>query len=189
MGFLRNTYTLLDYGDWVDESSIDTGSPFIQLLPLTNTAQAHDDFVKARLGGVDTTGAASQALVPESEAQSSPESAAEKKAHYEEAVISRWPEILAGCLIFVIICVGLIVWRCCCRRDKGGVKNGRFGKGSKAKNLEAGVGGGFSTSQAKSYAQLNDPSTSTVNLHEMHGTNSYGSNQAYGSPPPRYSNH
>ncbi|KZP08675.1 acid protease [Athelia psychrophila] len=202
MGFLRNTYTLFDYGDWVDESSIDTGKPFIQLLPITVPATAHTEFVKARLGGVDTTGAASQALVPASQAQHSPESEAEKKEHYEEQVISHWPYILLGCLLFVVLCVSLIVWRCCCRRSgKKGGKKGGFNKGSggRSKGLEAGDGAGGSASQhGQSYAQLQDPA-SMVNLQEMRGsTNSYGSNpfgpdrashDTYGPPPPRYSNH
>ncbi|KAF7987046.1 hypothetical protein HWV62_175 [Athelia sp. TMB] len=195
MGFLRNTYALYDYGNWVDESSIDNGKPFVQLLPLTNPEKAHADFVKARLGGVDTTGSASQTLVPQSQAQTSPESEAEKKAHYEEDVISKWPYILAGCLIFVILCVSLIVWRCCCRRSKAsgkGMKGMKLGKGG-PKGLEAGMAVG---AKSQTYAQLHDPA-SMVNLQEMHSPQSYGTNpfgsqrgsyDSYGPPPPRYSN-
>ncbi|KAJ6584096.1 aspartic peptidase A1 [Mycena vulgaris] len=114
MTFLRNAYTLMDFGDWADDSS------YIQLLPLTNAADAHADFVKARLAGVDTTGASQYALLPASQQQHSPVSAAEKKAKYEEMILSRWPYILVGCLVFVALLVGLIVWRCCCRRKAKG---------------------------------------------------------------------
>lgn len=76
---MRNTYTLLDYGSFVEDTSDDTGDPFIQLLPITNVAKAHQDFVNVRLSGVDTTGSASQALLPTSEMQHSPESEEEKK--------------------------------------------------------------------------------------------------------------
>jgi hypothetical protein len=118
MAFLRNTYTLLDYGDFVDASSNDRGSPFVQLLPLTNVNTAHNDFVQARLNGQDTTGSPSKALLPASQCQHSPESEEEKKQHYEEMVLSRWPYILAGCLLFLILTIALIVWRCCCRRNR-----------------------------------------------------------------------
>jgi hypothetical protein len=34
---------------------------------------------------------------------------------YQEMVLSRWPYILAGCAVLVVLLLGLIVWRCCCR--------------------------------------------------------------------------
>ncbi|KAJ7758112.1 aspartic peptidase A1 [Mycena maculata] len=127
MTFLRNAYALMDYGDWVDDSSIDQTDPYIQLLPLTNLATAHADFVNVRLAGVDTTNSSQYALLPASEQQHSPVTAAEKKAEYEEKVLSHWPEILVGCLVFVILIVGCLVWRCCCRRRRpAGRKNKGF---------------------------------------------------------------
>lgn len=113
---VRNTYTLLDYGDFVDNSSNDQGKPFVQLLPLTDVNAAHQDFVQSRLNGQDTTGSPSKALLPASQCQHSPESAEERKQHYEEMVLSRWPYILTGCIVFLILSIALIVWRCCCRR-------------------------------------------------------------------------
>lgn len=183
---MRNTYTLLDYGNFVDQSNIDQGDPYVQLLPLTNPVTAHADFVKARCNGVDNTGSPSKALLPASQGQHSPESEAEKKEHYEERVISHWPEILAGCLIFITLCVGLIIWRCCCRRDKRCCcrrGKGSSGKGAmgKIKGLEA--ESGF-PAQGSSYAQLQDPA-SMVNLQEMRGStysgSTYGGN--YGTNP------
>ncbi|KAJ6549499.1 aspartic peptidase domain-containing protein [Mycena sp. CBHHK59/15] len=126
MTFLRNAYTLMDFGDWVDNASTDRVDPYIQLLPLTNAASAHADFVKVRLGGVDTSGSSQYTLLPSSQQQHSPVSEAEKKAKYEEMILSRWPYILVGCLVFVVLLVGLIVWRCCCRRGK---KNKKGAKG------------------------------------------------------------
>ncbi|KAJ6508388.1 aspartic peptidase A1 [Mycena sanguinolenta] len=116
MTFLRNVYTLMDFGDWVDNASNDRGDPFIQLLPLTDPVAAHADFVNVRLNGVDTTGSSQYALLPASQQQHSPVSAEEKKKKYEEMILSRWPYILVGCLVGVILIIGLIVWRCCCRR-------------------------------------------------------------------------
>lgn len=76
---VRNAYTLFDYGDFVEDTSEDLGDPFIQLLSVTDVNTAHQQFVQARLSGVDTTGDASQALLPVSEMQHSPESEKEKK--------------------------------------------------------------------------------------------------------------
>ena len=33
-------------------------------------------------------------------------------------ILSRWPYIFVGCLVFVLICVGLITWRCCVARRR-----------------------------------------------------------------------
>ncbi|KAI0064161.1 acid protease [Artomyces pyxidatus] len=118
MGFLRNAYTLIDFGNFVSDASNDRSDPFVQLLPLTDPAQMHADFVKVRLNGVDTTGSPSKALLPASQESHSPETAAEKKQHEEGAVLRYWPYILVGCLAFVLLVVGGCVWACCCRRRK-----------------------------------------------------------------------
>lgn len=39
-------------------------------------------------------------------------------SRYEEWILSRWPDIFVGCLIFVILVTGLIIWRCCVRRRR-----------------------------------------------------------------------
>ena len=50
---VRNAYILINFGDFVDGALAKVGDPYIQLLPLTDPAEAHNDFVQARLGGVD----------------------------------------------------------------------------------------------------------------------------------------
>ena len=79
MSTVRNVYTLLDYGNFMENTANDRGDPFVQLLPLTNAATAKEDFIQVRLNGVDTTGSSSKALLPASEMQHSPESEEEKK--------------------------------------------------------------------------------------------------------------
>lgn len=76
---MRNTYTLFDYGDWVDDSSNDRQDPYIQLLSVTDKTQAHKDFVQIRLNGIDSTNDTAHALLPASQCQKSPISEAEKK--------------------------------------------------------------------------------------------------------------
>ncbi|KAG7445719.1 aspartic peptidase A1 [Guyanagaster necrorhizus] len=123
MNFLRNTYTLMNYGNWVDDNAND---PYLQLLSITNVEDAHTDFVNVRLGGSDTTSDTKWDLVSTADMQHSPVSAEEKKKLYEEMILSRWPYILAGCLAFILIIIGLIIWRCCCRRK--GVKTANTAK-------------------------------------------------------------
>ena len=128
---VRNAYTLIDFGNFVEGTSNDQGKPFVQMIPTTNINTAHDDFVKVRLNGVDTTGDPSQALLPASEGQSSPESAKEKKEHLAEKVLSRWPYILLGSLLLFFILVGLCVWKCCCRRRIQAKKAAKAAKSAK----------------------------------------------------------
>lgn len=86
------------------------------MLPLTDVQTAHSDFVNVRLNSQDTTSDPQWDLLPTSEGQSSPESSSEKKQHLEEKILSRWPYILLGSLLLFIGIVGLIVWKCCCKR-------------------------------------------------------------------------
>ncbi|KAF9262851.1 acid protease [Marasmius fiardii PR-910] len=58
MSFIRNTYTLFNYGDFILTGTGNTtkrGDPYLQLLSTTNPAGAHTDFVTVRLDGEDTT--------------------------------------------------------------------------------------------------------------------------------------
>ncbi|RDB14602.1 Pepsin A [Hypsizygus marmoreus] len=54
MAFLRNVYTLMDYGDFIVDST-QKDDPYIQFLSTTDPAEAHTDFVKIRLDGIDST--------------------------------------------------------------------------------------------------------------------------------------
>jgi hypothetical protein len=115
MSFMRNAYTLFDFGDFVSDVKSDTGPPFVQMLSLTDAAAAHADFVKVRLNGVDSSGDAAHALLPAAQAQHSPQTDAEKKAHLEGKVLRQWPYILLGGLALLALIAGLIIWKCCCR--------------------------------------------------------------------------
>jgi hypothetical protein len=52
---VRNVYLLINFGDFVDGTTT-KAPPYVQLLSVTDSATAHQDFVQTRLGGVDTTG-------------------------------------------------------------------------------------------------------------------------------------
>ncbi|KAI4520714.1 acid protease [Schizophyllum commune Loenen D] len=165
MSFLRNVYTLMDFGDWVPTSSNDRGHPFMQLLSVTDPDSAHQDFVTKRLDGTDTTGDDKWALLPESQKQSSPVSDEEKKKQYQEMILSRWPYILLGCLAFVIIVVGLIIWRCCCRRRGTGKGRGFFGVG-----MSRGPPKEQATSVTSEYLKLREQNASQYSVNDPHAS-------------------
>ncbi|KAI0632395.1 acid protease [Trametes polyzona] len=169
MAFMRNTYTLLDYGNFLKHTANDRGDPFVQLLPLTDAAQAHQDFVQLRLNGVDTSGDAAHALLPVDQMQHSPISKEEKKKKYAEMVLSRWPYIFVGCLAFVIIVIGLITWRCCVRRRRQ-----REAKAAKLRILNAGSPPRSPGAQPISFARLEQGMLpQQMEMHESKGGYDY----------------
>jgi hypothetical protein len=190
MNFLRNAYSLYDFGDWILNKPTDTGHPYIQLASITNAANARDDFIKIRLGGVDTTSDSKSALLPTDQMQHSPISAEEKKKKYQEMVLSRWPYIVTGCLVFILILIGLCVWRCCCRK-----------KAPKTKSKNKPKSEFFSSAEppSESYLPLREsdhskgdhlsavyPSSSQYSLDTPYPSDP---NLAHYPPPPQYSSH
>lgn len=154
MSFLRNVYTYIDFGDFVKGGSFDY-DPFVYLMPITNKDKAHTEFVNARMGGVDVSGDAAHALLPPDQAQKSPIPESEKKKELQAKILSRWPYIFLGCLIFVISLVGFGIWKCCKRRRQRREKKlaaelGLEGKGqSDHTYLELQDSNGYGSSRAK----------------------------------------
>jgi len=167
MAFLRNTYTLIDYGDFVDANATEKTPPFVQLLSLTDETDAHNDFVTARLGGVDTTSEAQYALVPPEQAKFSPSRVNITKQNVQ----TTWDKvkhiliivaivvggvIVLGILLCVLSCAGIIT--CCC----GGRRRKSYGfKGQETRQV---------------YQPLNYPAPSSHTPHYgPHGTITHGS--------------
>lgn len=88
---------------------------------------------------------------------------------YEEEVLSRWPEIFVGCLIFVLLVIGVVVWRCIVRRRR------RVAKKAAAMGLATGEPG--------AQYKVVDGANSSVSLQEM------GSKQNYDDDPYAYRGH
>ncbi|KAG2155771.1 aspartic peptidase domain-containing protein [Suillus bovinus] len=177
MAFLRNTYTLINYGKFITGGS-NSNNPYVQLLPLTNVESAVNDFIQVRLNGQNTINSPQYALLPASQEQHSPESAAEKKQAYEELVLSRWPYILVGGLVLLIILISYCVWCCCCRRKRMAKK---AAKKAAQQNSGAASVGGFKSGP---YAQLHDSQSSaslvmqpmrasTVDFEEDYGKDAF----------------
>jgi hypothetical protein len=193
MSFLRNAYTLLNFGNWIDVSSGTQDHPFIQLASITDVNQAHADFVNVRLGGKDTTGDAQYQLLPADQMQHSPVSEEEKKKKYQEMVLSRWPYIFVGCLVFVLLITGYCVWRCCCRKGRkhGNSKlaglfkrNGQNSDGNRAlEETEAGFD--KASYENSKYHPLSD--SNNLSMQNLNRSNTNYSQQSFHPPPPSYS--
>ncbi|KAF9454879.1 acid protease [Macrolepiota fuliginosa MF-IS2] len=195
MSFLRNAYTLLDFGDWVDVNSKTQANPYIQLASVTNPTTARAEFVKVRLGGVDTTGDSKWALLPADQMQHSPVSEEEKKKKYQEMVLSRWPYILLGCLVFTLGTTGYCIWRCCCRKGRGKGGDGKFAgffkRGGKKGNTGARGFGGEEMDRS-SHHKLQDEDSSyyptsgqnNVSMYALNRTTSNHSQQSFQRQQP-----
>lgn len=177
---MRSAYTLLNFGDWIKDSGSQS-TAYIQMTSLVDIASARNDFVQTRLAGVDTISDSKWALLPADQMQHSPISADEKKKKYQEMILSRWPYILVGCLVFVIIVIGLIVWKCCCRRKKK-QSDMALGTGGK-KGLFSGKGG------RDSYVPLEAQNRSVADLNTPYTPNAVDSNRSSVAPLPPYTSH
>ncbi|KAF8650170.1 hypothetical protein AX16_005404 [Volvariella volvacea WC 439] len=167
MSFLRNTYTLMDFGDWIDGGS-NRGKPYIQIASVTDSEQAKREFIQTRLGGVDTTGDARWELLPKDQMQKSPISDEEKKKQYQEMILSRWPYIFIGCFLFIVLVIGCCIWKCCQRRRR------RREQKANGKGAEAGV-------------EMQAAGGSGSSVYPDHGTQSpYSSTANLVHPPPPY---
>jgi len=154
--FLRNAYTLLNLGDFVDDTSATRGAPFVQFEPLTNPTQAHKEFVTVRLGGVDTTGDSQWKL--SSHQQSSPVSKGERIQHIEGFAIRN--EITIAVCVGVVIILAFVFFCLRQRRSRNAAKS-RSMLPANTIDLNR-LGGG-----AGSYRQVEDPRS--VPLSEENG--------------------
>jgi len=154
MSFLRNTYTYIDFGNFVKGGTFDH-DPFAYIMPITNKGKAHDIFVNTRMGGVDVSGDSAHALLPADQGQKSPIPDSEKKKEIQAKILSRWPYIFLGCLVFLLLLVGFGIWKCCKRRRQRREKKmaAKLGLGGKPQGnrtyLELQDSHGYGSSQTK----------------------------------------
>jgi hypothetical protein len=126
---VRNIYTLFNFGNFVGDSQFSKADPYIQLLPTTDPAKAHGDFVTTRLGGVDTTGDPSKALLPANQEQHSPTSPGDPSPSTSiiQKVKSLPKTALIGGAVGAACLLGLLLICCCCRGRGDNVQSGRGG--------------------------------------------------------------
>jgi Orthoreovirus membrane fusion protein p10 len=102
---------LINAGDFIDGNPNNQGSPFMQLMSVTDSSAAHIDFVKTRLNGVDSTGDSAHTLLPESQAKHSPQSTAEKAKY---TFYRYWPWLVGGVGLIIVLGLAVLIFRCCC---------------------------------------------------------------------------
>ncbi|KAF4617111.1 hypothetical protein D9613_005969 [Agrocybe pediades] len=174
MSFLRSTYALFDFGNWIGNTA-DQDHPYMQMLSTVDPVAARKDFVTVRLGGNDTISDPAWALLPVDQMQHSPVSAEEKKKKYQEMILSRWPYIFVGCLAFVLIAVGLCVWRCCRRRK---LRKAREAAGEVPTETKRNFNPFSKKAKRESYAPL-DASRSTADLNTPYTPRSFTKEQEF----------
>ncbi|KAF8306322.1 acid protease [Clavulina sp. PMI_390] len=151
--FLRNTYNLFNWGDFVDDTAVSRNSPYVQMQSTTNMAVAHQQFVEMRMGGVDHTGDSQFKLLKNG--QSSPVPESERIQHLEGFAYRHRVAIAAGTVgAFILL---LLLSTCCFIRRRRARKQG-------------GSRGGPAMM----------PLGSTANLHSYGGSNDYGNTYSAG---------
>jgi len=163
MAFLRNTYTLLNFGHFVEGGS-NSSSPYVQLLSTTDPTQAHQDFVKARLNGVDSTGDSQYALLPAGQGQKSPIPFGERVTHTEQKVIRYLPLIVVVSAGAVLLLLGYGVWVYVRRR--------------RARRTAQRASNNIRMSTGKGYNSLQDPHP-PIYMQNMPSSGSYGYSNEY----------
>lgn len=159
---MRNTYLLVDFGDFVDGTS-STADPYVQLLSLTNdTAKAHQDFVNVRLGGKDTTG--NQHINSTGSGSSGSGSGWNSLSSKTKKIIIISAAAGVGALLLLIaLCV-------CCRN-----------RGSRRATAGSGAAMGFGN---QAYRPLQDPApNAAVETYALPNLN-YNQPPTYGGQPP-----
>ncbi|KAL1939796.1 hypothetical protein VTO73DRAFT_9496 [Trametes versicolor] len=110
MSFLRNAYMLINFGDYVDGAAASkVGDPYIQLLPLTDPAEAHRDFVQVRMGGIDRS--ADLKLRP-ALTDTSDDDDDSTTTDSGDNIKKYLPYIIAGSVAGGLILLGLVLYAC-----------------------------------------------------------------------------
>ncbi|KAF7977727.1 hypothetical protein HWV62_2792 [Athelia sp. TMB] len=165
MAFLRNAYLLVNFGDFVDGTSV-TANPYVQLLSLTNnTAEVHKDFVNVRLGGKDTT----INLNNGNGSSSSSSSSSTSPKNWWDKLSSTTKKIIIASAAGGACLIVLLLAFCCCCRSRGARANAGTGV--------MGFGG-------QTYRPLNEPAPGAAT--ETYALPNVGYNQP---PPPGYGNY
>ncbi|KAI0823633.1 acid protease [Trametes gibbosa] len=108
MSFLRNAYMLINLGDFIDGALSKVGDPYIQLLPLTDPAEAHADFVQVRMGGVDRS--SNFKLLPAAPNQDDDDEEDDNGGSSNDNIKKYLPYIIAGSVAGGVILISLVLY-------------------------------------------------------------------------------
>lgn len=100
---------LINFGDYVDGAASKVGDPYIQLLPLTDPAEAHRDFVQVRMGGIDRS--ADLKLRP-ALTDTSDDDDDSTTSSSDDNIKKYLPYIIAGSVAGGLILLALVLYAC-----------------------------------------------------------------------------
>ncbi|OSD06863.1 acid protease [Trametes coccinea BRFM310] len=108
MSFLRNAYIFINFGDFVDGALAKVGDPYVQLLPLTDPAEAHADFVQVRTNGVDHS--SQLHLLPAVPDNSEDDDDDDDSSSSDSGIKKYLPYIIAGSVAGGLILIALVLY-------------------------------------------------------------------------------
>ncbi|KZT52700.1 acid protease [Calocera cornea HHB12733] len=112
MAFLRNVYSLFNYGDWTDSTMDAQYEPFVQLLSITDPNGAATEFNQVRGGGGSSSGHLTK---PEMDLSVSP--AVSQTINTVLDWIKSHLYIVIPAAVGALVAVALLIsWCCCCCR-------------------------------------------------------------------------
>lgn len=98
---------LVNFGDFVDGNPENQGNPFMQLLSVTDPADAHHDFVQSRLNGIDSTG--NQTRVGPTNPADRNSDGGNDVTKAKSFFAKNWPYLAAGGGLLALIIIGLCI--------------------------------------------------------------------------------
>ncbi|KIJ62532.1 hypothetical protein HYDPIDRAFT_114175 [Hydnomerulius pinastri MD-312] len=148
MGFLRNAYLLVNFGNLLNASTPETTTAYIQLLPTTNATEAAADFAQVRKSGKKPKSSSSDKGTDDLESlvnnatTSSQKKKNSKGGSWVAAVIA-----VGVVVLFLLVLLGLWWWG---RRNRSKSKSTNVG--------EAGSIPAYPSNDATQYRLLDEPS-------------------------------
>ena len=159
---VRNAYLLVNFGDFVDGTSV-TANPYVQLLSLTNnTAEVHKDFVNVRLGGKDST------INLNNGGGSSSSSSSTSPTNWWNKLSSTTKKIIIASAAGGACLIVLLLACCCCCRGRAG---------------RTGAGAGVMGFGGQTYRPLNEPAPGAATETYALPNVGYNQPQGYGNYP------
>lgn len=139
MAFLRNAYTLVNFGDFIDGKDNKVADPYVQLLPTTEIIEAHSDFVQVRLKGVDTT--SGQTFLDNYTPSGPPDVKSNNSGFSSWLDRNKVILIAVGSSIGGVLLIAIIAL-CCCGRRRSNVRE-KDGRRAWLKGVPVGGKGGY----------------------------------------------
>ncbi|EJU05291.1 acid protease [Dacryopinax primogenitus] len=112
MAFLRNVYSLFNYGDWIDSNMDQQYEPYVQLLSITDPTTAANEFHQVRSGS-SASGGLAQASLDLSTTPASSQTVNSTLDWIKSHLYIVIPAAVGAVILVVLLIIGCCI---CCRR-------------------------------------------------------------------------